>query len=327
MVATKKYKHLGIVIPKEPAPIPSPPELPAQPFLIAAYGCRGSGKSTAIASMLRKYKEANAAHRIFLISPTHKSNKFLWEGLVDSDDVFEDANQASLDEVITRAESEAEEWKLYCENEIIWREYKQQERQFIDGRIPKIDEELLSAAIQAGVANMDSYPPYKWPGCKHPCLILCIDDCQSSSLFNPSTKVKNNLSNLAIKHRHVGGGREHGGLSIVVALQSYKSQTGVLSRALRSNMTACMIWGLRDEKMISNIHEEMGREIDEETFFAAYDYCIQDRHDCCMLEFSPLRIRRNLDEVLDLGSLPKKSEAIDNGSSTRRIPQVDEGTG
>lgn len=294
---TKKYKHLGIVIPKEPPPIPSPPELPAQPFLIAAYGCRGSGKSTAISSMIRKYKDAGAANRVFLICPTHKSNSFLWEGLVDDDDVFEDANQASLDEVITRAESEAEEWKLYCENEVIWREYKEQERLFIDGKIAKMDEELLSAAIQAGVAELDTYPPYKWPGCKHPSLILVVDDCMSSSLFNPSTKVRNNLSNIAIRHRHIGT-REYGGLSIIVALQSYKSQTGVLSRAIRSNMTACMIWGLRDEKMIGSIHEEMGREIDEETFIAAYDYCIQDRFDCFTIEFSPLRVRRNMDEVL-----------------------------
>lgn len=315
MVNCKKYKHLGIEIPKgEPAPIPCPEELPKLPALIAAYGCRGSGKSTSIASMLRKYKQANAAHRIFLISPTHKSNAFLWDGLVDDDDVFEDSNQKSLDEVILRTESEANEWKLYCENEVIWKKYKDQERKFIDGKIKGIDEDLLLSAIQAGVADLDTYPPYKWVGCKHPSLILVIDDCQSSNLFNPSTRVKNNLSNVCIKHRHIGT-RMYGGLSIIIALQSYKSQSGVLSRAIRSNMTACMFWGLRDERTLGSIYEEMAREIDEEQFYSAYDYCIQDRHDCCMVEFGPLRIRRNLDEILDMESLPKKNITEKNSDS------------
>lgn len=299
---TKKYGHLGIYLPKEPAKIPCPDELPQLPVLIAAYGCRGSGKSTAIASMLRKYKEANAAHRIFLICPTYKSNRFLWEGLVDPDDVFEEGNQKSLDEVVSRTESEANEWRLYCENRVIWEEYRQQTDDYIAGRRDSVDEDVLSAALQAGVADLETWPEYKWPGCQHPSMIMVVDDCQSSSIFNASTRHKNNLSNLCIKHRHIGT-REYGGLSVIMALQSYKSQTGVLSRAIRSNCTAMMLWGIRSDQLLKGIYEELAREIPEDVFYAAYDHCVQDKHDCCFLEFSPMRIRRNLDEILCLDTV------------------------
>lgn len=316
MVRVKKYDHLGIIIPKEPAKISVPSEFPSLPMALAAYGCRGSGKSTQIASMMRRYKEAGCCHRIFLICPTYQSNKFLWEDLVADEDVFEEANQTALDEAIRRTEEEAESWRLYKKHKELFSVFKKQRDAYISGRRREIDESLLLEAYEAGIAELDEYPEYKWPGCKHPCLFLIVDDCMSSGIFNPSTRIKNNLPNIIIKHRHIGG-RENGGLSIIIALQSYKSQTGVLSKAIRSNCTCMMIWGMRSDKMLSEIYEEMAREIDEETFIAAYDHCVQERHDCFMVEFAPLRVRRNFDEILDMESLPvtkseKKSDDQDS---------------
>ena len=299
---TTRHKHLSVIIPKEPAKIDVPPELPPLPMAMAAYGCRGSGKSTAIASMLRRYQEANCCHRIFLICPTYQSNRFLWEDIVDLEDVYEEANQAALDDVIRKTEAEADSWRVYKENRELFDQYKKQRDELFGGTRDEIDEELLLRAYEAGIAELEEYPDYKYPGCKHPCIFVVIDDAMSSSIFNPSTKTKNNLSNLVIKHRHIGT-REHGGLSIIIALQSYKSQSGVLSKAIRSNCTLMSIWGIRSDKMLSDIYEEMAREIPEETFIAAYDHCVQERHDCFTVEFSPLRVRRNFDEILDLGVL------------------------
>lgn len=97
----------------------------------------------------------------------------------------------------------------------------------------------------------------------------------------------------------------------MIALQSYKSQTGVLSKAIRSNCTGIVFYGMRDEKALQGIFEEMGREIEPEVLSAAFDYATSgNRHNACFVIFdNGISIRRNLDEVIDLDSIrAKKSE-------------------
>jgi hypothetical protein len=308
-VRVKKYPQLKTILEKGPQDVAVPEHLPKLPMLLLASAVRGSGKSTSISSMLKHYKNNNLCHRVFVISPTYRSNEFLFKDLVAEEDVYEDATQGALDKIIAEVESEAKEWKHYKENKLIWERFRQQKNEYIMMRRKNIDEDLLAAALDAGLADLDSLPPYKFPGTDHPQMWLIIDDCQSSPLFNPSTKVKGNLSNISIKHRHIGGDRF--GLNMVVALQNWRSNQGSLSKAIRQNQTCLMLWGLRDSKMLDDIYAEIGRDVSKEQFYAAFNYCTSgERWNYMFLEFTPkLRIRRNLDEVLNLDSFSVKEPA------------------
>lgn len=309
---TQHIRHLATVLPKEPPKITVPEELPSLHGLFGYYGCRGSGKSTAIASLLRKYKDADRAHRIFLICPTFDSNRYLWEGLVDPDDVYMDANQAALDSIITKVEGDSLTWRYWQHHCLLWEEYQKECKQYINGKKKHLDPELMSEAMQCGVTELESRPTYKYGDCEHPVLHVVVDDCMSSQIFNSSTKVKNNLSNLCIKHRHIA---DRLGITLHIALQAWKTNVGVLSRAIRSNLTCVVIWGIRDGKLLDDIHSEVGREIDKDSFYRAYDYAVSgERHDALWVEFGTrVRLRRNLDTLLLLDSDNKKSRFDYNG--------------
>jgi hypothetical protein len=306
-IRTKKVAQLSTYLPKEPPAIEVPDWCPKLPLLAMAAATRGCGKSTAIQSMLRKMKGANVCHRVFLISPTYKSNDFLWDGVVDPGDVYEDAYQSALDSVVGEVESEAKEWKLYNENRMVFEAFKRDEAMYISGRKKELDPVLLAAAVEAGVAHLETYPPYKYHGCQHPCIFLVVDDCQSSAIFNSNTKQKNSLNSLCIRNRHIGGDRF--GCSIIIAVQNWKTQTGALSKAVRMNMTCIMLWRYRCEKLIEDIADECGREINKEQFIAAYDYATREnKWDFLFFEFSPVRLRKNFDEFIDMSTLPQVSE-------------------
>lgn len=312
-----KLPNLSIELQKEPEPIRVPDELPPLPATIVYFGVRGSGKTTAIQSMLRKYKAANLMNRLFLISPTYKSNSFLFDGIIDDEDVYEEAVQASLNKVIDKVQQEADEWKAHEENKMIWSEYKKQEKKYLAGEIEEIEPEVLNAAVEAGLTLYDRFPEYKYPGVQRPQMWLVLDDIQSSALFNPNTKVKNNLNNVLIKTRHMGGSRF--GLNVVIALQNYKLQTGGLSKALRMNTTAMALFGYRDKKLIEDIHKEISREVSEEEFAAAFDYATAgEKYNHLFLEFgSNIRLRKNFDEILDLTGLKTEAQSSSGSGSAK----------
>lgn len=58
-------------------------------------------------------------------------------------------------------------------------------------------------------------------------LALLVDDAQGSKLLNSSR-----FQNLVLRHRHLGDGL---GLTIMMACQTFKSQTGGMPVAIRDN--------------------------------------------------------------------------------------------
>lgn len=300
MISVKKLQNLSIILPKEPPKIEVPEFFPQLPGLFGYFACRGSGKSTAMTSLLRRYKEVDRAQRILVICPTYDSNKYLYEGLVSPDDVYTDANQEALNDILSKVESDAAEWRMWQTHCLLWEAYKKDEQQYIYGRKKQLDPELLREAVQCGIVEMEEKPTYKYGTCEHPVIHIVIDDCMSSQLFNSSTKVKNNLSNLCIKHRHYA---DRLGVTLHIALQAWKTNVGVLSRAIRSNLTCVVIWGIRDVKLMEDIHSEIGREISKEDFYKAYDYATSgEKWNALWVEFgSRVRLRRNLDTIIMLG--------------------------
>lgn len=311
----RKVRHLGTVLPHEPANIEVPEELPPLAGLFGFFGVRGSGKTVSMTTLLHKYKDAGLLQRVFLISPTYASNKYLFQDLVHQDDVYENATQESMDSILQQIESEALEWRRWKDHCVLWDAYKAQERMYIAGRRKAIDEELLYEMVQCGLADLETRPTYKYGDCKHPAMFLVIDDCMSSPLFTASTKHKNNLSNICIKHRHIA---DRLGVTIMIAMQTWKTQVGAIGRAIRSNLTCVVLWGLRDEKMIEAIHEEIGREISKDTFYKAYDYATSgEKYNSLVVEFgSKVRLRRNWDTIIEVQNL---SHPESNGRETQAM--------
>lgn len=328
-IQSKKLQNFKIQTGKEPPAIIVPEDLPKLHGLFGFYGTRGSGKTCAMTTLLRKYKEHfKNGIRIFLICPTYKSNIHLYDDLVDPDDVYEEATQDSLSKILDEVEAESQLWQTWKEHTRIWKEYKRQERLFLCGKRKDIDQDLLFESVELGLVDCEQPPSYKYERCEHPIMMLILDDCMSSPLFNQSTKVKNNLSNLCIKHRHI---HSRLGITIFMALQSFKSQTGVLSRAIRNNLTMQCIWGFKDEKLIDSIHEEIGREITKEQFYALFDYATKgDSHNFLCVEFgSKPRFRKNLDEIIsveNIKSLEKDGEC-EPGETIGDSPEVGEAAG
>jgi hypothetical protein len=316
-VNSKKLKNFGIVTGNEPPAIHVPDLLPKLHGLFGFYGVRSSGKTCAMTTLLRKYKEHfQKGIRIFLVCPTYKSNQHMYEDLVDPDDIYEEATQESLSKILDKVEGESQLWLTWKQHTAIWKEYKKQEKQFIAGKRKDVDEDLLFESVELGLVDCNQSPTYKYGRCPHPIMVLVLDDCMSSTLFNQTTKVKNNMSNLCIKHRHI---HSRLGLTIFMALQSFKSQTGVLSRAIRNNLTMQCIWGFRDEKLLDAIHQEIGREISKEEFYALFDYATKgDPHNFLCVEFgSKPRFRKNLDEIISVEDISSQdgAESVESAES------------
>ncbi len=261
-----KINGADIKVPKGKAfAYETPPQCPKGHMLSLAVGKRGAGKSTAIVNLIRMLNY----DRILVISPTFKSNSALMKELdIDSDDVFEDPDDVSvIRQIQDIIEEERDELEIYLEKK---KEYNRLLKMLADnyGQIP---DELLMEFYENG--NFEP-PTHKYNG-RNPFICVLIDDCQNSKLFT-----KKHVSNMAIKHRHLGAfetDRPSIGISMFFLLQNYKSQGGgACPRSIRNNCTNCLIFKNKDTKEMDFISTEMAGEVDKETFMKAYDIAMAD---------------------------------------------------
>ena len=165
--------------------------------IILAIAKRGVGKSVALTQFLRMAKENQALDRLILVSGTYHNNTHLFEGLpIDPEvDILEPEKHTPelLIEMLTQM---GEDYDEYHEKRKKWHELQRQIR--TNRRIGDIPEELLLTFSdnfdKPTYKYMRNGKPYK------PVVAIFFDDCQGSALFSPSSK----LSNLVIKHRHLG---------------------------------------------------------------------------------------------------------------------------
>lgn len=293
---TEKLNKFPIIVPKKKTFIKTPEGEVCLHGCIVVCGARGSGKSVAVSSKLHHLKSEGLADRIFLISPTAVSNNEMWAGLINEEDIYTDMNNESVEKVIQQVELEAKEWAEYEKQLELWKLWKKllKSKKPID----EIQPELLIAFMENGILDMEELgtePKSKY-GHK-PVLHLVLDDCQSSQLFIPSTK--NKLLNATIRHRHIGNGL---GISMWFLVQSYSTNSG-LPKAIRDNSTILVLFPMKNANNVMKIIEEIGGNIDEETFNKVYDYATKDNlHDFLVIEFSPSKkkymFRRNWDEAI-----------------------------
>ena len=266
MIKTQKIKGMGIEVPNTSAfNIETPPGLPKMHFNLVSCARRGSGKTVSIVNLLKKLQDAKVLDRIFIISPTIKSNKKILEMIkVDEDDIYDEPTAASLDAVIEKGNEEATDYDEYIEQMKIYKKYL---RYMKTGRGTLRDEDIFD--LYDGETQTIQPPKHKWNG-KKPVMALFIDDAQGSPLFS----VKSKIHNYTIKHRHLfelkGGGAL--GLSLIFAVQSFKSNANGIPRSVRGNCTHIMLHRTKDINELNDIADEFSGEVSRETFMKIYDY-------------------------------------------------------
>jgi len=270
--------------------VKTPPELPPLHGVFMLCARRGSGKSVVVENLIRMYKDYGSFHRIILLSPTYYSNEELWKPHIDMEDVFE-GERGDVKRIIKLVEEEMDEYEEYLELKEKWKEIMK--RVDIDNDIgEETDVELMEFFnVQTGKLE----PPTHKYGGERPSIAIICDDLQNSAIMKGSE-----LSNLVIKHRHIGRGL---GCSIFIPVQNYKAKGGGIDKAIRGNATALLLWKTQNLSELKAIAEEVGGEISEEKFYELYEYCIKEPYGFMMIDFNPKKdhpspFRKCLNEFL-----------------------------
>jgi hypothetical protein len=247
----------------------TPPAMPKLHQACLVVGPRGSGKSTATVNLIERLP----FDRIFVISPSMKSNKELMDRLkIEPEDVFEDPDDLTCLEAI-KAAIEAERDDLERYREELKRYRKLMKTIHSESSLFRLSDDDLADFFQDG----DFQPPkHRWGGRKV-CMCLILDDVQGSMLYSKPRKI----NQLTIYHRHLGQLKEGGalGLSLFFLVQSYKAQAGGISRTIRGNVTSMILFANKNQKMLDEIAEELAGEVSPEVFHKVFKQAIQDKHD------------------------------------------------
>ena len=293
-----KVPNLDVTVPKGSAfAIETEVNLPRLHMLGAVVAPRGYGKGTISTSLLERLP----IDRLFVVSPSALSNKALLDRLKNMlapEDVYENVNDiALLDDIIKKIETERDEYQQYQESMKRYRKLMKQ----IQGENPlfQLSEEDLITYFN----GKDFEPPkHRWNG-RRPVLAIWFDDVQSSELMSGRGAKK--VSNLCIKHRHVGQLHDGGalGVSCLFNMQNYKSAQSSIPKALRGNLTFLMLGKTKSKRELMEIAEEFGSEIGTERFLKLYERATDEPHSFLTIDLFPKKehasqFRKNLNTFL-----------------------------
>ncbi len=263
--------------------------------IILAVAKRGVGKTTALSNLLRLMKNNNALDRLILVSPTYHNNKHYFQGLPldDDNDVLEPTKDVP-EKIENILNEEATEYEEYQEKLKRYKKFMSLLKRK-DINIYDIPTDLLLE-----FSDSDFEPPiHKYNG-KKPIIVVFFDDVQGSDVMKPSSK----LSNLVIKHRHMGKLKDSAlGTTLLFATQSYTSNSGGLLKAIRGNLTHMLVFRNKNMKEIDCISEECAGEISKEVFDDVYKKSIQNPHDFLFIDLHKKQnhlsaFRRNFNEFI-----------------------------
>ena len=280
-------------------PIDTPPHLPHLHGCFVFTGRRNIGKSTSAVSLFKMYKDAGCLQRLLVVSPSFLSNIKLMKKLdVNPEDVFDNPDEPGLiRRILDIIDAEKEEflrWQQLKDN------YERIMKQIQLGIMPKDDMlmELYDYSTNEFRMPDPKYECYKKG--RPPVIALFCDDCMSTKFMTDRL-----LTNLVIKHRHLGqlptGGAV--GLTLAFTIQSYKATSG-LPKPIRNNATGIAIFRTRDKSEFKAIQESFGSEVDEDVFSKLYEYATKDSlHDFLFIDINKLKpgqsmFRKNYDEYL-----------------------------
>ena len=256
--------------------------------VILAVAKRGTGKTVALSNILRMMKENDALDRLILVSGTYHNNTSAFAGLpLSPDDVLEPTRDAPAKVVSLIADAAAQYDEALAKLER-WRRLQALIRGNLDPRW--IDAELLREFPSP--AERPRVPA-------RPHVAVMFDDCQGSPCFAPSS----GLSNLVIKHRHLGATRDGAlGATLLFATQSYTSNAAGLPRAVRANVTHLLVFRTKSGKELEQIADEVSGEVTHDDFLRKYEQAVVGPHDFLFIDLHPKAgnpmFRRNMDTML-----------------------------
>jgi hypothetical protein len=294
---TEKLKGLDISTGKSKGfAFETDPDLPKAHQSMLFVGKRASGKTLSCVNLLEKMKY----DRIFVISPSVKSNKEYMDRLnLNPDDIEDDVDDITcIDRVIAKIEQERDDLEEYWEKLARWKKFnKQLNEGYMLNDIE--DDDLLE--LYNPITNNFDKPKHKWGG-RIPMTAILFDDVVGSMLF---TKGIRRLNKLTIYHRHIAPFAEKGGavgVSLYFLIQTYKAQAGGISKCIRNNTTSLVLFKSKNETELKDIQQECSGEISEEVFYKMYDYATAEPHSFLFVDFHPkeekYRFRKHWNELL-----------------------------
>ena len=270
-------------------------------------GAKGSGKTISIVNLVKKLE----FDRIFLISPTAKSNHSILSMInIDEDDMYEDTEDLTIiDDIISRVEEEGREYDEYHEK---MKEYNEFIKNSNNNDYHLIDDDTIDKFMDD---NNNFLKPEHYLNGRRPKVALILDDILGSFLMSKGIRKVNNL---AIKHRHISPVKSEGGGAIGISTffltQTFRCQTGGISKPIRSNCNSLIIFKTKNENEFNDLRDEVAGEIGKELFTKIYEIATDEPHSFLFIDFNPKkshpsRYRKNLDTFLI---------AEDDGTITQR---------
>ena len=296
----KKINKFKTQLPSSSAfTIETDPDFPKLHTLCIASGKRGGGKSVAVANLVKRCKDKGYFDRVYLITPTYKSNKSIWDiANIEEEDVYEPTISV-LQTIKENVEQEKRDWDDFLKKK---QDYKKYNREMQQKHVNQIDPDELINYYEMGFMNGEK-PEWKYKVERPPRLAVIIDDSLGTDLMAKRTA---GLTNLAIRHRHVGDGL---GISMFMLVQSYCAQGGV-PRPIRENCTHLMLFKINDKKQIDKVKEECDLPVTDEEWENMCDYAHSKPFNFLFIDFAHKQpcqqFRSGLDEYIVPPSLEGK---------------------
>ena len=263
---TVDVKNLQIVPPKnESGSYETTPDMPKMHQVCVIVGKRAAGKSVAAVNLIEKL----GFDYSIVVSPTMASNKELFKRL-KIEHSFEDPDDlTTIDQIKEIVLNEAKDYERYKHE---MKEYNSLMRDIKEGKY--LDDNMLLKYFENNTNGINDFvkPKHRWDGRK-PRIAVLFDDMLGSMMYSKPRKI----NALATYSRHLGGLEEGGsiGVSLFFLIQSFKAQTGGLSRVIRNQCTSLLLFRTKDLKELDDVADSCGGEISKETFIKVYDYAIE----------------------------------------------------
>ena len=299
------------------------------PCVWSLTGLRGSGKSYIISQYLMHSQKRRVPlyDRVFIVTPSWKSNRSYWVDYIDDESAKQPTEQA-VAEIMEELETERDEWDAYVRE---MRTYKDVTKKICDGS-ELTDDEAVDA-LRRGYLEPETWlnggpPPPQWKRSQirpaQCCLIF--DDCLGHTQMMGSPSVMK----LAIMNRHLGGLEEPFkfkgnirtaiGCSVLYATQVFKATQGGPAKPLRANNTHATIFRVRDPGTFDDVATEMGSFVGKSRFVQAYKLATSVDHGSLTVTFKPqrpeLQFRRGLGELIVI----QDKEAFEELEGTQSSP-------
>jgi hypothetical protein len=218
---------------------------------------------------------------------------------IDEDDMYEDTEDLTIiDDIISKVEEEGREYDEYHER---MKEYNEFIKNSNNNDYHLIDDDTIDKFMDD---NNDFVKPEHYLNGRRPKIACIFDDILGSYLMSKGIRKVNNL---AIKHRHIAPVKAEGGNAVGISTffltQTFRCQTGGISKPIRSNCNSLIIFKTKNENEFNDLRDEVAGEIGKDLFTTIYEIATNEPHSFLFIDFNPKkshpsRYRKNLDTFL-----------------------------